>query len=231
MFYFTPMVQPSEEINMAEAILELAQKGNADAIAALLNRSLKVQGITAKVATHTDRLQVLLEGLDIPAERDVVPFITQGMQKLNLTTVKVLQIYGQQLGQTAPAWVQAFVCSAEGINPAEDLALTQEPFGEQDLRLLARQGDWNAIQTFVTQAIDNPEFEVSVELNGTALKVLVMTSEFLDGATFASNLGKKLNAIASPTLQTFELHKQKSPESNPFMIQRVTLDQSLAGRI
>ncbi len=215
---------------MSESILELAQKGNADAIAALMNRSLKVQGITAKVATYTDRLQVLLEGLDVPAERHVVPFVTQGIQKLNLTNVAVLQIYGRQLGQTDPAWVQAFAVSAEGINPAEDAALAQEPFGEQDIRILARQGNLSAIQTFVAQAIDNPELEVQVELNGTALKVLVMTSEFLDGATFASNLGKKLNAIASPTLQTFELHKQKSPESNPFMIQRLTLDPSLAGR-
>ena len=216
---------------MSEAILELAQKGNADAIAALMNRSLKVQGITAKVATHADRLQVLLEGLDVPAERHVVPFVSQGIQKLNLTNVTVLQIYGQQLGQTTPAWVQAFVISAEGITPAEDAALVQEPFGKQDLRLLARQGNLAAIQTFVTQAIANPELAIKVELNDSVLKVLVITSEFLDGTTFASNLGKQLNAIASPTLQTFELHKQKSLESNPFMIQRVTLDQSLAGRI
>jgi hypothetical protein len=216
---------------MSEQVLELAQQGNADAIAALMNRSLKVQGITAKVATHTDRLQVLLEGLDIPAERHVVGFVTQGVQKLNLTQFTVLQIYGKQLGQADPAWVQAFAVSAAGINPAADPALAQEPFGEQDVRILARQGNLPAIQTFVTAAIANPELGVKVELNGTALKVLIITSEFLDGATFASHLGKKLNAIASPTLQTFELHKQKSPEANPFMIQRMTLDQSLAGRI
>ena len=121
--------------------------------------------------------------------------------------------------------------SVAGINPAEDATLTQEPFGEQDLRILARQGNLTAIQTFVSEAIANPELDVKVGLDGTVLKVIVITSEFLDGATFASHLGKKLNAIASPLLQTFELHKQKAPESNPFMIQRMTLDQSLAGRV
>jgi hypothetical protein len=216
---------------MSEQILELAQQGNADAIAALLNRTLKAQAITAKVATRPDCLQVMLEGLDIPTERQMVPFITQGVQKLNLPNVKVLQIFSKRLDQAEAAWVKAFALSADGVTPIEDAEIAKATFGEQDLRILARQGDLTAIQAFVTQAIDNPDFGVNIELNDTTLKVVIITTEFLDGSAFASHLGKKLNAIASPVVQNFELHKQKTPEANPFMIQRVTLDQSLAGRI
>jgi hypothetical protein len=226
-------------------VLEQAQQGNTDAIAALISRQTKPQGVDVKAAKKEDRLQVLLEGLDIPNER-LSAMISQGIQKLGLTTI--LQVYGRKVGQETTAWTHAFQVSAEGISPIEDAAILQEGFAEGDPKILARQGNLDAIQTYIKQSVTpymeeqaakfaaegevrELTYEIQAELSEGLLTATIMTNVFLDGPAFAAFLGKKLNAIASPVVREFELYKQKNPSLPPFFIQKATLDPSLQNRL
>ncbi|MGI0493021.1 hypothetical protein ACN4EG_14660 [Alkalinema pantanalense CENA528] len=237
---------------MSQQVLELAQQGNADAIAFLLNRTLKPQGIEAKVANSDARLQVLLEGLDIPDETRMVSLVTQGVQKLQIATVNQLHIYGKQTGVKETAWKRSFQQDATGLTELTLDEVATDDFGQGNLLALAREGDLNALQTYVEQAVqelltqaralrpalaDNEEIithadpQVFLVLEETLLQVTIETTEFLDGPTFSADLGKKLNMIASPAIKAFELYKRKHSAAQPFFIQRLVLDQSLQSRL
>jgi hypothetical protein len=87
-------------------ILELAKQGNPQAIAALMNHSLKPKGITANVETQGDRLQVLLEGEQLPNQSVLTSFVKNGLNQLNLDHVTSVQVSGQRIGAAQPAWTQ-----------------------------------------------------------------------------------------------------------------------------
>ncbi|MEB3293978.1 MAG: hypothetical protein VKJ24_12540, partial [Synechococcales bacterium] len=227
-------------------VLEQAQQGNPDAIAALINRQTKPQGVDAKAARKENRLQILLEGLDLPNER-LSTMVSQGVHKLGLNTI--LQVYGRQVGQETMAWIKAFQISPEGVDGIEDEIILQECFGEGDPKVLARQGDLTAIRQYIEQSVApyleeqaakfaaegeaeaKVQYEIQAELEDGLLRATIMTNVFLDGPAFAAFLGKKLNAIASPIVKEFELYKQKNPSLPPFFIQKATLDPSLQSRL
>ncbi|OUC13948.1 MAG: hypothetical protein B0A82_14255 [Alkalinema sp. CACIAM 70d] len=237
---------------MSQQVLELAQQGNADAIAFLLNRTLKPQGIEAKVANSDARLQILLEGLDTPDETRMVSLVTQGVQKLQIATVSQLHIYGKQTGGKETAWKRSFQQDSTGLTEVNLEEAATDDFGQGNLLALAREGDLNALQTYVEQAVEDlliqaralrpaptdeeevithADPKVFLALEETLLQVTIETTEFLDGPAFSADLGKKLNMIASPAVKAFELYKRKHSAAQPFFIQRLVLDQSLQSRL
>lgn len=237
---------------MSQQVLELAQQGNADAIAFLLNRTLKPQGIEAKVANSDARLQILLEGLDTPDETHMVNLVTQGVQKLQIATINQLHIYGKQTGVKEAAWKRSFQQQDMGLTEVSLGEAATDDFGQGNLLALAREGDRTALQTYVEQVVTelltqareqrpaplegeevivHADPQVFLELQETLLKVTIETTEFLDGPAFSADLGKKLNLIASPTVKAFELYKRKHAAAQPFFIQRLVLDQSLQSRL
>ncbi|MEW6494680.1 MAG: hypothetical protein AB1589_19515, partial [Cyanobacteriota bacterium] len=63
---------------------KLAKQGNPKAIAALINRSLKPKGITAKACLEENGcLQVILESSQVPP-RSLIRFIRQGLISLEI---------------------------------------------------------------------------------------------------------------------------------------------------
>src|SRR4028118_128824 len=89
-------------------ILELAKQGNPKAIAALMNRYLQAQGVTAKVSIKGNCLRVMLQSKQVPKEEALVKFIRQGLLKLEVASITTVQVYGKQVGKEFPAWIQDF---------------------------------------------------------------------------------------------------------------------------
>jgi uncharacterized protein len=87
-------------------ILALAKQGNAKAIAALINRSLHSQGITAKTELREGCLHVLLESAQVPNQKALVAFIRKGIIGLGAESIKTVKVYGCQLGTDSPVWKQ-----------------------------------------------------------------------------------------------------------------------------
>lgn len=89
-------------------LLELAKQGNPKAIATLISRSLKAQGITAKVGVKGDCLRVMLEAKQVPNEQALVQVLRQGLTKLEPVSIKTVQVSGKQVGTSSPAWIRDF---------------------------------------------------------------------------------------------------------------------------
>ncbi|MCU0517678.1 MAG: hypothetical protein MUC60_12615 [Oscillatoria sp. Prado101] len=90
-------------------LLELAQQGDPQAIAALLNRQLQPQGITAKVAVRQGCLQVLLESAQQAPDRQAcVNFVRTELTSLDPESIDRAKVYGRKMGDKEPTWSQEF---------------------------------------------------------------------------------------------------------------------------
>ncbi|HIK27106.1 MAG: hypothetical protein N3E45_07120 [Oscillatoriaceae bacterium SKW80] len=90
-------------------LLQLAQQGDPQAIAALLNRELQPQGVTAKVAVRKDGLHVLLESPNqAPDRKKFVDTIRRQLLKWEPADIERVKIYGRQMGEKQTAWSQEF---------------------------------------------------------------------------------------------------------------------------
>jgi hypothetical protein len=97
-------------------VLELAKQGDAQAINALVNRSLNPQGITAKVLCQGDQMKIRLESLDIPDKENLTKYLIQGLGKIGVA-ISYLEVYGKRTGQEGYAWTRAFQVEGTQFTP------------------------------------------------------------------------------------------------------------------
>lgn len=99
------MVSPRQEER--RKILELAQQGDPDTIAALLNHKLRPEGVVAQVSQQQNCLYIFLTSAT-PPDRDVwVDFVRQSLLKIKLKTEKIAEIRGYIENNPNPVWVEA----------------------------------------------------------------------------------------------------------------------------
>lgn len=87
-------------------LLQLAQEGDANAIAALMNASLQVIGVSARAVLRDGDLHVLLESERALAPSPAIEFIRRGIMRLGLGWMSSTVVYSRILGQSTPNWVQ-----------------------------------------------------------------------------------------------------------------------------
>ncbi len=100
-------------------VVTLAQEGNANAIAILINQALRGQGITAKTIRRDQHLYVILEAEELPDQSACVRVIQNGMLRLGTTAIELITIAGQQFNQNSPSWFQTLtLLEIMGSQPA-----------------------------------------------------------------------------------------------------------------
>ena len=102
------------------SLLTLAKQGDANAIAALMNRSLQAKGIAAKASLRDGCLQVMLESAQVPEQQAVVEFIRKGVTGLEAEPIKAVKVYGRRVGEDFPTWEREF----EIKNNSDDSAVS-----------------------------------------------------------------------------------------------------------
>jgi hypothetical protein len=129
------------------SMLELAKQGNAEAIAALINRSLLPKGITAEASLQNDRLEVALQSLQVPNQKAVVALIRKGMETLQTEAVKKVRVLSFRGGNGMMAWEAEFELAIDASattqpNQNIDLNNPREPLEiESTQRSPASQSD------------------------------------------------------------------------------------------
>lgn len=95
----------------------LAQTGDPDAIAALINRSLRTKGVKASATVQAECLRLTLRSNHRLDPDRVVPWLQDGLARLNLAPVQRVEIaawIGQEL---APDWNQAIALAPPSPPP------------------------------------------------------------------------------------------------------------------
>lgn len=198
-------------------------RSHADTIALFLNRYLKPQGTIAKVAQREQRVQILLEAIDVPSHDHLIPWITQAIETMRPDGVETVQIYARRAGDQNCTWMEAYVLRSGKLMPMDTMTMAHAHQNEGDLLARSRAGDITAITIFLDRALDNPSLRTHVELHRAVLKVTIETIQYLDGQHFAVELAGKLKPLASPKVQFVEVYKRKSATTSPVFLNRIEL--------
>ncbi|MGA7937693.1 MAG: YncE family protein [Kovacikia sp.] len=91
---------------MQPNLVQLAQSGDANAIAILMNSTLQAIGVTARVVLKEDDLYVLLESEHVLAQSSCAEFIRRGIARLGMAWLSSAVIYSRIVGEPAPLWVE-----------------------------------------------------------------------------------------------------------------------------
>ncbi|NJN11880.1 MAG: hypothetical protein HC815_29510 [Richelia sp. RM1_1_1] len=88
-------------------ILELAKKGDIQAITTLINKALEAKEIKVNLSVKDDSLTITAESEKIPDQTFLVEYLQKAIAKVNLEKIKQLYIRGQITGSKLPAWRQS----------------------------------------------------------------------------------------------------------------------------
>ncbi len=88
--------------------LEKAKQGNPQALAALIGRSMKSQGIDVDVTRDEGTIHVWLEADKVPNPQAAVSFIRKGMSNLGIRNVDTVKVYGKPRDADTPLWQEEF---------------------------------------------------------------------------------------------------------------------------
>lgn len=86
------------------SILDLARQGDPEAIAKLMNQSLRAKQITVVVSAIDDCLTILASGSEPPSRTFLVNFVREGMAKLKIDRIRRVRIRSFKKGEKAPSW-------------------------------------------------------------------------------------------------------------------------------
>jgi DNA-directed RNA polymerase subunit RPC12/RpoP len=98
-------------------LLERAKQGNPSAIAILINRNFQLKGITAKVSRKDNCLRIMLEADELPNQKNLIEFTRNSILEIGVAEIRILQVFGRQIGDDVPAWSQSIDLTLETSAP------------------------------------------------------------------------------------------------------------------
>ncbi len=178
-------------------LLELAQRGDPDAIARVLNHPLQARGVTATVDLVQGCLQVTLTAAHPLPQDHAVSLIYQVIRKLQPLGIAALQITGIESNQTTPAWCQTLPISGLPEHP------TPAPTGVAVPTAAAIASEPETPVTLESELADpvglasEPEAPVTLE---SELADLVGLASEPEASALAESEFADLAAIANPSV-------------------------------
>ncbi|WP_191758172.1 type IV pilin-like G/H family protein [Komarekiella delphini-convector] len=99
------------------SLKEQAKQGDVDNITTLLNIALQHKNITAKISLQDSCLQVMLESDQIPVQTSTT-VVRREMMMIKPECITTVKIYGKQIGNEFPSWIQEFdILAQPNSNP------------------------------------------------------------------------------------------------------------------
>lgn len=87
-------------------LIKLAQQGDANAIATLINQALDSQGVIAQATRRDRHLYILLESDPLPDQSSCIRVIQNGMLRLGTSILTLIIVTGQNRNQPSLNWTQ-----------------------------------------------------------------------------------------------------------------------------
>lgn len=97
---------------LAPEVLALAQQGNPQVLAAVINHAMRTYGVRAQVMRRDSKLHILLEANQAPQEASAVAFVESLLRTLGVAAVESVLVYGYQTGEKQVAWQRSIALQA-----------------------------------------------------------------------------------------------------------------------
>ncbi|MBE9156197.1 hypothetical protein IQ265_05050 [Nodosilinea sp. LEGE 06152] len=114
---------------MSPSLLEQAQDGDAAAIAALLTSALKPKGITVRGDRQSYCLQLWFTGDPAPPQAATVAYARRALEKLQVSAIGILQVYGEQTQGAQPVWTEEVALLSAPLDDSGDV-LAESDFSQ-----------------------------------------------------------------------------------------------------
>lgn len=159
-------------------IIDRAKQGDAQAIATLLNRSLASRNVTALVRSRPNRLDIVIQGQEIPSQAEFIPLITRGM--INLKINYPVHLYARRLGEDNAAWKQVIEVTktaalAVDVNMGKLTTLHPTQYEDVVVRFSDRQGRIKCLTSLqeLVQVIGHSSFSYPAMAQDPSLRLLL----------------------------------------------------------
>lgn len=151
---------------MTGNILEQAKQGNPNAIAALMSRSMKSQGIDVKASLDGRCLEVILEAAKVPTPATTVSFIRKGMTNLGVHSIDTVRVSAYQTGDSTPAWQEEIVLHEPTFSapPPSMSSSSSSQFSADETDALLDEEDLLA-EDLLQEELSSPGYDSASERN------------------------------------------------------------------
>ncbi|MEB3359448.1 MAG: GUN4 domain-containing protein [Synechococcales bacterium] len=193
--------------NSKATLVEQAKRGNAKAIATLLNHKLQAKGITAKASIKDSCLHIMLEAAKMPAQQPLIDFFRKSFSNFTVDGCCTVKVYGRRTGEEIPDWV-------------EEIKFEQNP------RILAQQGDIKAITALLNQKTQPIGILAKVSLKGTSLQVMLEAARVPDQHQMVSLLRSEIQRLEIQGVSSLRLYGKQSEDDFPDWQEEISLPMS-----
>ncbi|MDX2217004.1 MAG: hypothetical protein SFY66_27305 [Oculatellaceae cyanobacterium bins.114] len=88
--------------------LELARKGDVQAISKAMNYLLQPKGLVAAITLTGDCLLVMLQSHETPDQEQTTDYVRKVLKELKLTSIRQVKLYGRRRNSSFTAWTEEF---------------------------------------------------------------------------------------------------------------------------
>ncbi|MGG6294640.1 hypothetical protein ACQ4M4_09460 [Leptolyngbya sp. AN02str] len=176
---------------MTRPLRSLAQAGDPDAIAQLLNQALQPYCISAKVAVEQGYLWITLAADPVPDLTLVAPLILRGLVQLQSSAFHTVHLQGHRSGDSLILWNEHYSTQPQAL-----------------LKTLAQLNDRGAIAHLLTRAVAHKHYTVHIEQEATHLHITLRSEPPPEPFTATVLLQREIDTWHHPTLHRIEVTGQ-----------------------
>jgi hypothetical protein len=184
------MVQPN--------LLTLARQGDEQAIATLIDESLRPHAIAAKVSLADGCLRIRIEGPQTPDQNAALGRLCRALLHLQLSIVKSVQVYARQQEQPCPVWSETFLANRRSL-----------------LKRLAKQGDEEAIAALLSRALSHQNVTVKAQLQDAHLQICLSSSQAPNPTVAVTLIQRELAGFSPDLIAEVQVLGQQSGANFP----------------
>ena len=144
-------------------------------------------------------LQICLEGEQMPRRATLMNFIQEGIKRLDVRDVRLVRVYGRRKGETLFGWHDCFTLSEEPPS------LIDQDIHPDNLRKLARQGDYEAIACLIDYAVEHKGWFSEVAIKDRCLKVDIFGETPPDSVVAVTLATRIIATVRSSFFSTVEI--------------------------
>ncbi|AFZ02203.1 PrsW family intramembrane metalloprotease [Calothrix sp. PCC 6303] len=212
---------------MQSNVLEHARQGDPQAIALLMNRSLKPQGISVEAVLEEHCLLFEVNSEKVPDQEALVKFIHKGMNNLRVKSIQKIIISAQLVNQNSIAWIQ-------------ELDLEKVDFGELDVKnsqLNTSQpknnnfeqdkvaNDIQLIKTRLNTAFHQHNFHLNINLKNNCLQILIESVSVPKQSLVTAIIRKELSPLELQSLPLIKVYGREIGEDLPAWFQEFEIGE------
>jgi protease PrsW len=214
-------------------VLEHARKGDPQAIALLMNRSLKPQGISVEAVLQESCLLFELNSEKVPDREALVQFIYKGMINLRVKSIQKIIISAQLANDNSTIWVQELdleTVEVEDLNiansrlsvntnsPNSELEENNSLSGKIDL-------DIQLIKSKLNSAFKQHSFHININLKNNYLQILIESVSVPNQSLVTAIIRKEISPLELQSLPLIKIYGREIGEELPAWFQEFELDQ------